>query len=139
MTANTDQQRIAELPELPEPMEIIWPELHSHALGCGVEDRGIHDRYEAAEYGWQDGVDKAAECVPEDIYDADTLRSYALAAQAPLIERIAELEKALGAAQSALRSYQYGNSSTEFAKGIADICGTVLAQSNGQSEQQGGV
>jgi len=93
--ANSDQlaQRIAELPELPEPLEIIWPELNSHALGCGVEDRGIHDRYEAAEYGWQDGVDKAAECVPDDIYDAETLRSYALAAQAPLIERIKELEK----------------------------------------------
>jgi hypothetical protein len=59
---------------LPEPLEIYWPQLNSNALGCGVEDRNIRDRYEAAEYGWQDGVDKAAERVPEDIYTADQVR-----------------------------------------------------------------
>ena len=62
--------------ELPDPLEIDWPELHSSALGCGVEDRGLHDRYECAEYGWQDGVDKAAVCVPDEIYDADQMRAY---------------------------------------------------------------
>lgn len=67
----------SKLPPLPEPLEIDWPELHSQALGCGVEDRGIRDRYEAAEYGWQDGVDKAAERVPEQIFDADQMREYA--------------------------------------------------------------
>lgn len=61
---------------LPEPLEIDWPELNSQALGCGVEDRNIHDRYEAAEYGWQDGVDKAVERVPEEIFDADQLTEY---------------------------------------------------------------
>lgn len=69
-----------ELPPLPEPLEIYWPELHSQALGCGVEDRNIHDRYEAAEYGWRDGVDKAIERVPESIYDADQMCAYARAA-----------------------------------------------------------
>jgi hypothetical protein len=68
------------LPPLPAPLEIEWPELHSQALGCGVEDRGIHDRYEAAEYGWQDGVDRAAERVPEEIFTADQMREYARAA-----------------------------------------------------------
>lgn len=73
-----------ELPPLPEPLEVDWPQLHSVSLGCGVEDRNIHDRYEAAEYGWQDGVDKAAERVPDAIYDADQMREYgrACAAQA---------------------------------------------------------
>jgi hypothetical protein len=70
----------AELPPLPTPLEIDWPELHSHALGCGVEDRNIRDRYEAAEYGWQDGVDKAAERVPEEIFTAEQMRDYARAA-----------------------------------------------------------
>lgn len=70
------------LPPLPEPFEVDWPELHSQALGSGVEDRGIRDRYEAAEYGWQDGVDKAAERVPEEIFTADQMREYALAAVA---------------------------------------------------------
>jgi hypothetical protein len=65
------------LPPLPAPIEIDWPELHSQALGCGVEDRNIHDRYEAAEYGWQDGVDRAAERVPEEIFTADQMREYA--------------------------------------------------------------
>lgn len=62
---------------LPEPLEIDWPELHSHALGCGVEDRDLHNRYECAEYGWQDGVDKCAERVPEQIFDADQMHAFA--------------------------------------------------------------
>lgn len=62
---------------LPEPLEIDWPELHSQALGCGVEDRGLHNRYECAEYGWQDGVDKCAERVPEQIFDADQMLAFA--------------------------------------------------------------
>jgi len=62
-----------ELPELPHPLEIDWPQLHSEALGCGVEDRGIRDRYEAAEYGWQVGMEAAAERVPELIYDEETV------------------------------------------------------------------
>ena len=70
------------LPPLPEPYEIDWPELHSQALGCGVEDRNIRDRYEAAEYGWQNGVDKATERVPEEIFTADQMREYARAALA---------------------------------------------------------
>ena len=70
----------AEMPELPEPLEIYWPTLNRNALGCGVEDRAIHCRYGAAEYGWEDGVDKAIECVPEAIYDAEQLQACARAA-----------------------------------------------------------
>lgn len=69
----------APLPPLPEPIDINWPTLNSHALGCGVEDRGIHDRYEAAEYGWQDGAEMAASCVPEQVYDATQMCEYARA------------------------------------------------------------
>lgn len=65
-----------EMPPLPEPLEIDWPELHSQALGCGVEDRNLHNRYECAEYGWQDGVDRAIERVPDAIYDTDQMRAY---------------------------------------------------------------
>lgn len=77
-----------ELPPLPEPYEINWPQLHSEALGCGVEDRGIRDRYESAEYGWEDGVVKAIERVPEEIYTADQMRQYGQAcAQAAIAQR----------------------------------------------------
>lgn len=71
---------VGELPPLPAPLEINWPELHSQALGCGIEDRNIRDRYEAAEYGWEDGVDKAAFCVPEDIFTSEQMQDYARAA-----------------------------------------------------------
>lgn len=66
----------SELPSLPDPLDIDWPELNCQALGCGVEDRNIHDRYEAAQYGWQDGVDRAIDRVPEAIFDADQMRAY---------------------------------------------------------------
>jgi hypothetical protein len=92
------------LPPLPEPLEIDWPELHSHALGCGVEDRGIHDRYEAAEYGWQDGVDKAAERVPEQVYDADQMREYARAA---IAVRLAAPTQAKPVDLSGLKQYDF--------------------------------
>jgi hypothetical protein len=75
MSEITDDQ-ISSFPPLPEPLEIDWPELHSQALGCGIEDRNITNRYEAAEYGWQDGLDRAAERVPEDIFTADQMREY---------------------------------------------------------------
>jgi hypothetical protein len=75
----TDTTQI-NLPPLPEPIELIWPELHCQALGCGVEDRGIHDRYEAAEYGWQDGADKVMEAVPDDLFTSGQMQEYAIAA-----------------------------------------------------------
>lgn len=69
----TTPKQASELPKLPEPLEIGWPQLHSVALGCGVEDRGLHNRYECAEYGWQEGVDSAASRVPDTIYDLETV------------------------------------------------------------------
>lgn len=71
---------VGEMPELPEPLEIDWPTLNRNALGCGVEDRAIHCRYNAAEYGWESGVDRAIECVPHAIYDVDQMQAYARAA-----------------------------------------------------------
>lgn len=89
---------VSELPPLPEPLQIDWPTAHSVALGCGVEDRGIHDRYEAAEYGFEDGVQKAACCVPDVIYDADQILAYGqacIAAAAPNAQLVAALQSAL--------------------------------------------
>lgn len=78
MHKDTDAKNGAgSYPPMPEPLDIAWPELHSQALGCGVEDHGCRDRYEAAEYGWKDGVDRAADCVPEQIFDADQMRAFA--------------------------------------------------------------
>ena len=74
--ASADFRGAGELPELPEPLEIDWPQLNSQALGCGVEDRNLHDRYDCANYGWQDGMDAAASCVPDAIYDADQMHEF---------------------------------------------------------------
>ncbi len=65
-----------ETPPLPEPIDLIWPSPNSHALGCGVEDNGIHDRYEAAEYGWHQGAERVAECIPEKIYTDEQMIQY---------------------------------------------------------------
>lgn len=95
----------AELPELPKPLSIDWPSVHSVALGCGVEDRGIRDRYEAAEYGFEDGVQKAACCVPDVIYDADQMQAYALAAvlaEREAAARVCETQQKLDAINMAV-------------------------------------
>lgn len=90
MSTQPVAQQGAAYAALPEPLEIDWPELHSQALGCGVEDRGLHSRYECAEYGWQDGVDKCAERVPEQIFDADQMRAFADATHALRTQPVAQ-------------------------------------------------
>ena len=53
--------------------EVDWPELTNtmrQGLGCGVEDRGIHDRYEAAEYGYEDALERCAEFIRNATDDA---------------------------------------------------------------------
>lgn len=58
---------------------------NSHAMGCGLEDRDITDRYEAMAYGWDRAMERAAEAIPDDLYPAHTV--------AALAARVAELEK----------------------------------------------
>jgi len=38
-----------------------WPEYSKQGMGCGLEDCGITDRYEAMQHGWEDAVDRCAE------------------------------------------------------------------------------
>ena len=49
------------------------PYYHS-GMGCGIEDRGITDRYAACEYGWDCAMERVAERFPE-IDTLDALRS----------------------------------------------------------------
>ncbi len=35
-----------------------FPDYHPDGMGCGIEDRGIVDRYEAARYGWDEAVER---------------------------------------------------------------------------------
>lgn len=54
--------------EKQEPVEIDWPDYHSQGMGCGLEDRGIRDRYEAMRHGWDQAIERVAERLPEKLY-----------------------------------------------------------------------
>ncbi len=34
------------------------PQYHDEGMGCGLEDRGITDRYDACRYGWDEAVER---------------------------------------------------------------------------------
>lgn len=65
---------------------------NSEAMGCGLEDRDITDRYEAMAYGWDRAMERAAEAIPDDLYPAHTVAALKSRADA-LAARVAELEK----------------------------------------------
>ncbi|NSL93880.1 hypothetical protein [Acetobacter syzygii] len=47
------------------------PEYHDQGMGCGLEDRGIHDRYEAMAYGWEQAMERACSEFPETVLLSD--------------------------------------------------------------------
>ena len=60
-----DQQReIAELHAAIEEMSTDPAGDYYTGLACGVEDRDILDRYEAAEYGWKQAFRYVESCAP---------------------------------------------------------------------------
>lgn len=52
-----------EWDELPQPVEFDYPEYSEQGMGCGLEDRGITDRYEACRYGYQEALDQFAHII----------------------------------------------------------------------------
>ena len=38
-----------------------WPEFSQSGMGCGLEDRGITDRYEAMQYGWNEALEQVGQ------------------------------------------------------------------------------
>ncbi len=43
-----------------------FPEYHSQAMGCGLEDRQITDRYEAMAHGWACAVERISEWIQNE-------------------------------------------------------------------------
>ena len=43
-----------------EAVDFDYPEFHHEGMGCGLEDRGITDRYEAMRYGFEQAVEQMA-------------------------------------------------------------------------------
>lgn len=48
-----------------EPVVLEYPDYHDEAMGCGLEDCGITDRYEAMRHGWDRAVERMFEQIPE--------------------------------------------------------------------------
>ena len=53
-SAPSHGEQVREVPE----GEPDWPDYHHNGMGCGLEDRGITDRYEAMQHGWDDAFER---------------------------------------------------------------------------------
>lgn len=53
------------------------PDFHKSAMGCGLEDKGITDRYEAMEHGFQEGVERCERNHPDFVeVDPETVGQF---------------------------------------------------------------
>ncbi len=59
---------------------------YPEGMGCGIEDRGITDRYEACEYGWNEAI----EAVVEVINNMDDVPALMSGEWIPVSERLPE-------------------------------------------------
>ncbi|MFT2788888.1 hypothetical protein ACMV5I_02315 [Serratia sp. T13T92] len=71
------------------------PQYHPEGMGCGLEDRGITDRYDAMEYGWQQAMERiygdVIPCAEELNFSATNV---ALAeVETKLVEKFAEQQE----------------------------------------------
>lgn len=68
--AKAYQQLAAENVELKAIVDSVTdlsnePQYHYEGMGCGLEDRGITDRYEAMQYGWDEAMERVyGEVIP---------------------------------------------------------------------------
>ncbi|MFT8308536.1 hypothetical protein [Acetobacter malorum] len=60
------------------------PKYHDQGMGCGLEDRSIHDRYEAMGYGWDQAMERVCSEFPETVLLPDHQAALA-AAQAEIV------------------------------------------------------
>ncbi len=51
-----ENKEMSPPPDEEEPERDI-PEYNAHAMGCGLEDQGITDRYQAMRYGWEQAME----------------------------------------------------------------------------------
>ncbi|MBD7750696.1 hypothetical protein HPN32_25270 [Klebsiella pneumoniae] len=61
--AKAYQQLAAENVEMKQIIDSVTnldnePQYHDEGMGCGLEDRGITDRYEACYYGWNEAMER---------------------------------------------------------------------------------
>ncbi|HID9708202.1 TPA: hypothetical protein ACXI3L_003449 [Serratia marcescens] len=69
------------------------PEYHDCGMGCGLEDRGITDRYAAMAHGWESAMERVyEEVIPfiEDLPETPATDAALAAIQAQGVERLAD-------------------------------------------------
>ncbi|MGI4674907.1 hypothetical protein ACR2YN_07000 [Klebsiella pneumoniae] len=72
------------------------PQYHAEGMGCGLEDRGITDRYDACRYGWDEAMERIyGDVIPcaEELDFSATDRIVAEAEARGVEKAIAHLEK----------------------------------------------
>jgi hypothetical protein len=59
-------------------LEMDEPIYHPRAMGCGLEDLSITDRYEAMEYGWKEAIESFSREIPNFIQvEPESIGQYA--------------------------------------------------------------
>ncbi|HBU0011361.1 TPA: hypothetical protein MCO27_003611 [Klebsiella pneumoniae] len=63
MLADQNAQLAAENVEMKQIIDSVTnldnePQYHDEGMGCGLEDRGITDRYDACRYGWDEAMER---------------------------------------------------------------------------------
>lgn len=68
------------------------PQYHDEGMGCGLEDRGITDRYDACRYGWDEAMERIyGEVIPcADELDFSATDAYVAGIKADGVEEFAK-------------------------------------------------
>ncbi|WP_323084078.1 hypothetical protein [Klebsiella quasipneumoniae] len=70
------------------------PQYHAEGMGCGLEDRGITDRYDACRYGWDEAMERIyGEVIPcaDELDFSDTDRIVAAQRSAFVDEAVSKI------------------------------------------------
>jgi hypothetical protein len=67
------------------------PEYHDQGMGCGLEDRGITDRYDAMHHGWECAMERVySEVIPDVIPETPVIDVVVAGIEARGVERFAK-------------------------------------------------
>lgn len=73
------------------------PQYHDEGMGCGLEDRGITDRYDACRYGWDEAMERIyGEVIPcADELDVSATDRIVAGIKADGVEEFAAYQRAI--------------------------------------------
>jgi hypothetical protein len=78
------------------------PEYHDCGMGCGLEDRGITDRYEAMYHGWESAMSRMySDVIPDAMPETPATDAALAAIEARVWEEAKDFSKSMLATDSA--------------------------------------